>query len=219
MKKIYAELGFGNDTFLSTEVEQGDTEYRIPKFVLPKKIKDVYFRFWIFKKVFIFSIPEGIKIKSKNKNNLKILFGVGGTGLRKHKKVVIAGSASSRDKMNKWVEYWNGLDEYVVTVSPRPIAQEKLDSLYPKIHKNFFEKITEADVLFIANEDKNDISGYIGAETFAELAFGVAQNLLENKNIKIIIAKMPAKNVQCFDEIVLWKRLGWISEIESSENL
>lgn len=217
MKKIYTEIGFGNDIFLSTGVEQDDVEYRISKFVLPKKIEDVYFRFWIFKKVFIFSIPEGIKIKTENRNNLKILFGVGGTELRKEKKVVIAGSASVRNKINKWIEYWNGLDEYVVTVFPKPIPLDKLDSLYPKIYKDFFEKITEADILFIANEDKNDISGYIGAETFAELAFGVAQNLLDGKKIKIIIAKMPAKDVQCFDEITLWKRLGWISEIKTTK--
>ena len=78
MKKIYAEIGFGNDTFLSTEIQEGDREYRIPKFIKPRKISDYYLRFWIFKKVFIFSTKDGFKITAKNKNKLKILFGLGG---------------------------------------------------------------------------------------------------------------------------------------------
>lgn len=85
MKKIYAEIGFGNDTFLSTEIEKNDKEYRITKFILPQKIEEVYFRFWIFKKVFVFSVPKGVSVKTKNRNNFKILFGIGGIGLRKVK--------------------------------------------------------------------------------------------------------------------------------------
>jgi hypothetical protein len=79
MKKVYAEIGFGNDTFLNTEIEnEDDTEYRIPKFIKPPKINGFYFRFWIFKKVFIFSTNDGFKIKNKDRNKLKILFGVAG---------------------------------------------------------------------------------------------------------------------------------------------
>lgn len=78
MKKIYAEIGFGNDTFLSTEIEEGDREYRIPKFIKPRQIKSYYLRFWIFKRVFIFSTKDGFKITAKSKNKLKILFGLGG---------------------------------------------------------------------------------------------------------------------------------------------
>ena len=78
MKKIYAEIGFGNDTFLSTEIEEGNNEYRIPKFIKPGKIKSYYLRFWIFKRVFIFSTKDGFKVTTKDKNKLKILFGIGG---------------------------------------------------------------------------------------------------------------------------------------------
>ncbi len=147
----------------------------------------------------------------------EIGFGIGGTDIGKPKKVVIAGSASLQNEINKWKKYWNRLDMYLVTAFPELIPKENFDTLYPNVHKNFFKKITEADILFIANEDKNDISGYIGAETFAEMAFGVAQNLLNNRNIKIIIAKMPSKNVQCFDEVVLWKKLGWIHKINNTK--
>lgn len=78
MKKVFAEIGFGNDTFLSTEIEEENNEYRIPKFVKPEKINGYYFRFWIFKKVFIFSTNHGFKIITKDKNKLKILFGISG---------------------------------------------------------------------------------------------------------------------------------------------
>jgi hypothetical protein len=79
MEKIFAEIGFGNDTFLSTEIENGDREYRIPKFVKPKIIDSYYLRFWIFKTVIIISTNEGLKFKKRNRNDLKILFGISGT--------------------------------------------------------------------------------------------------------------------------------------------
>ncbi len=79
MKKVFAEVGFGNDTFFSTEIENGNKEYRIPEFVKPKFIKGYYFRFWIFKRVFILSTNLGFEITKKDRNKLKILFGISGT--------------------------------------------------------------------------------------------------------------------------------------------
>lgn len=76
MKKVYSEIGFGNQSFLSTEIEEGNKELRVSKFIFPKKIEGIYFRFWIFKKVFIISSKDGIVLQSKDKNKLKILFGV-----------------------------------------------------------------------------------------------------------------------------------------------
>ncbi|MCX6702161.1 MAG: DUF3977 family protein [Candidatus Zambryskibacteria bacterium] len=78
MEKVYAEIEFGNETFLSTEIENNDSEYRIPKFIKPKKINEYYFRFWVFKTIFIISTNSGLKMKKKDKNRLKILFGLGG---------------------------------------------------------------------------------------------------------------------------------------------
>ena len=37
MKKIYAEIGIGNKTFLSTEIETDNKEYRIDSFIKQKK--------------------------------------------------------------------------------------------------------------------------------------------------------------------------------------
>lgn len=80
MKKIFAEIGFGNDSFFSTEIEENGGEHRIPKFIKPTKIEEYYFRFWLFKKVLIISTKDGFKIVNKNKNKFKILFGIGGEG-------------------------------------------------------------------------------------------------------------------------------------------
>ncbi len=76
--KVYAEVGVGNDTFLSTEYEEGDREYRVPSFVKPPHVTEYYVRIWIRKTVYIFSTNEGFKKISKDKNRFKLLFGVGG---------------------------------------------------------------------------------------------------------------------------------------------
>jgi len=78
MKKIYAEIGFGNGSFLSTEIEEGNKEHRVSKFLIPKKMLGVYIRIWILKKVFIISSKDGIKLKDTEKNKLKLLLGAEG---------------------------------------------------------------------------------------------------------------------------------------------
>lgn len=80
-QKVFAEIGFGNKTFLSTEIEQGKKEYRINKFIIPKKVNGVYFRVIIFGTTFILSTYDDFKIKKQNKK-FKLLFGVEGIGLK-----------------------------------------------------------------------------------------------------------------------------------------
>lgn len=128
-------------------------------------------------------------------------------------KIVIAGSAKLQTEIQQWVSYWNNKPECEVINYPHELLKENFEQLYPAIHTKFFKDITEADVLFIANEEKNGVSGYIGAETFAELAFGLAQKLVNKKNLKLILAHMPAPEVQSYNEITLWLKLGWIDEI------
>lgn len=81
-EKIYSEIGFGNSSFLSTEIEKGKKEYRINEFIFPKNINGIYLRIWILKKVLILSSYEGIKIKKKTKNKFKFIFEVEGIGLK-----------------------------------------------------------------------------------------------------------------------------------------
>lgn len=125
------------------------------------------------------------------------------------KKIVIVGSAKLQDKINSWRILFTN-KKYEILDYPKPIDNERFLELYPNIHRKFFENITRADILFIMNEDKNGIEGYIGAESYAELAFGLAQNLIYNKKIDLVILKMPSHEVQCYDEIKLWIELGWI---------
>lgn len=128
-------------------------------------------------------------------------------------KVVIAGSASLENEIKKWVEYWNNQEDCSVLNFSKAIPMDQFEKLYPEVHKDFFKDINKADILFVANEKKKGINGYIGAETFAELSFGITKKLIENKDIKLILAHMPAKEVACYDEIMLWNKLGWIDQI------
>ena len=76
-------------------------------------------------------------------------------------KVVIAGSAKLQNEIQEWVAYWNKKDGCSVLNYPKIIPQDNFDNLYPDVHKTFFKNIAEADVLFIANDKKNEINGYI----------------------------------------------------------
>lgn len=124
-------------------------------------------------------------------------------------KVVIVGSAKLQNDINYWKQKFSD-NNYEVLDYPTEIKKEKFMELYPNVHKDFFENITKTDILFIMNEDKNGKIGYIGAESFAELTFGLAQKLVYGKNIELVVLKMPSKEVQCYEEIDLWLKLGWI---------
>ena len=125
------------------------------------------------------------------------------------KKVVVAGSAKLQNDINYWKQKFSD-NNYEILDYPKAIEKEKFIELYPNVHKEFFENITKTDMLFIMNEDKNGKIGYIGAESFAELTFGLAQKLIYGKNIELVILKMPSKEIQCYEEINLWLKLGWI---------
>lgn len=125
------------------------------------------------------------------------------------KKITISGSAKLQDKINNWRDYFKKL-EYEILDYPKPIDSKYFMELYPEIHRKYFENISNSDILFIMNEDKNGFEGYIGAETYAELAYAVIQNLNYGKNIDVVLLKMPSNKIQCYDEIKLWLELGWI---------
>jgi len=130
------------------------------------------------------------------------------------KKVVIAGSASLQNEIHQWIDYWNTQKGHKVIDFPKFIPQEGFHEIYPKIHHEFFKNLRKANLLFVANENKNGIVGYVGAETFAEAAFVVSENLIDRKKIKVLLRQMPSPKVQSFDEIRLWLKLGWIQIME-----
>lgn len=125
------------------------------------------------------------------------------------KKIVIAGSAKLQKEVNKWINIFES-NNYEILDYPRAIEETKFMELYPNIHIEFLENITKADILFIMNEDKNGEIGYIGYEAYAELLFGLSQKLIYNKNIELVILKMPSTDIGCYEEIDLWLKLGWI---------
>ena len=132
------------------------------------------------------------------------------------KKVVIAGSAKLQNEINHWKEIFIN-NHYKVLDYPKVVEKERFMELYPNVHRNFFDYITKTDMLFIMNEDKDGKIGYIGAETFAELAFGLAQKLVYNKKIELVIFILPSENIQCYEEIKLWLKLGWIKLYEEEK--
>jgi hypothetical protein len=134
------------------------------------------------------------------------------------KKVVIAGSTSLQEKVLYWKKFWEN-QGYCVTNYPAQINKENFSEEYPKVHTDFFRGITRAHILFVMNEDKNGIIGYLGAESFAEMCFGVVQNLIHNKNLEVILLQEPSESVQSYEEIVLWLKLGWIKLYEKNNIL
>ncbi len=125
------------------------------------------------------------------------------------KKVVIAGSAKLSKEASKWIETFRNKN-YEVLDYPRLIEKSKFMELYPNVHINFLKNIMLADMFFLMNEDKNGIVGYIGYEGYAELLVALTQKLVYNKDIELVILKMPSSEVGCFEEINLWLKLGWI---------
>ena len=115
--------------------------------------------------------------------------------------------------MNDWLDLFERKN-YEILDYPRLIEEQRFMELYPKVHTEFLEKIIKTDILFIMNEDKNGIVGYIGYEAYAELLFGLSQKLISNKKIELVILKMPSKELGCFEEINLWLELGWIKLLE-----
>lgn len=88
------------------------------------------------------------------------------------KKAVIAGSTKLQKEIKKWVDYFENLN-YEVLDYPKEIEKKVLIKIYPSRHIEFFKNITNTNILFVMNEDNNNIEGYIGAETFAELSFAL----------------------------------------------
>lgn len=127
-------------------------------------------------------------------------------------KLVIASSAKFQKEIEIWKKYF--IDKgYDVINYPKKINQENVEE-YEKAHTEFFKSLVQTDILFVLNEDKNGMEGYIGAETFAELSFAIIQNTINNDNKKIYLLKMPSKDVACYMEIKNFMNLGWIEVFE-----
>lgn len=131
------------------------------------------------------------------------------------KKLVIAGSAKFCDEMSEWKEYFENKGHEVINY-PKKIDQRNAQE-YKHVYIKFFESLNETDILFVVNENKNGIEGYIGAETFAELTYALIQKKVNGQNKKIYLLKMPSEEVACYTEIRNFVELGWIEIFDKEE--
>lgn len=132
------------------------------------------------------------------------------------KKVVISASSSLRDEINKWIKFFqdNGFD---VLDYPKSIKGENFLKDFPPVHKEFYKTLNNADIHFIANENKNDTEGYIGVAVFAEIAFTIGLKLAHNKNIRIILYQKPLPESLFYEDLNLWMENGWLEIFDESK--
>lgn len=126
----------------------------------------------------------------------------------KNKKIVIACSGKFQEEIKKWKKYFES-HGYEVINYPKKINQENTEE-YKDIYIKFFKSLDETDELFILNEEKNGIEGYIGSQVFAELTHVIVQKVIQNKDKKIWILNNPSKEVKCYVEIMNFIKLGWV---------
>lgn len=132
-----------------------------------------------------------------------------------NKNIVIIGSSKFLDKIEKLKDYLINKG-YNVIEYPKKINHLD-EKVYINRYKSFFSALDSADEIFVANFDKNEIKGYVGAESFAELSFIVANNVLKNENRKIYLLNKPSEEVSSYFELNSFIKLGiikiWDEEI------
>jgi len=70
--KIFAEIGYGNSSFCSTEIEKGKLEHRVRGFIIPNKITGIYIRVWIGKRVYALSSNRFFNTDKKDRAKFKL---------------------------------------------------------------------------------------------------------------------------------------------------
>lgn len=121
------------------------------------------------------------------------------------KKVVISGSTKLLTEVAYWKQMFEAKGYEVINY---PHVNEDTD--YQEQYKQFYADIERCDIYFLMNERKGNIEGYIGASVFGELTYAVMNNVVHNKEIKILMLDMPSIALFCHEEIVRWIDLGWI---------
>ena len=131
------------------------------------------------------------------------------------KKLVILGSAKFEKEIKKWVEYFKE-HNYDVINYPKKIDQSN-ELIYKDVYINFYNDLEEADCLFVLNEEKNGIKGYVGPQVYAEMSYIIVQNILQNRNKAIWILNEPSKEVSSYNELNNLIKLGWIKLFKTKD--
>lgn len=125
-------------------------------------------------------------------------------------KIVISGSGSLQGKLEYWKRHFEAHDYEVIAI-PKPWDNSnEHDKSLESLYVDFYNAIDECDTFFLMNEDKNGVTGYIGANGTAELIYATVRKLRGLKNIKIYIAKVPDAQVPISEEVESFLRLGWV---------
>ncbi len=126
----------------------------------------------------------------------------------KSKKVVICSSISFWDEIKLWKTKLEK-EGYEVIKYPEKISGNFLPN-YKSEFTDHYKKITETDILFVLNIEKNNIQGYIGPAVFAEIAFAIGLNVSLKKKIKIFCLNQIPNSLPHSGELKLWEELNWI---------
>ncbi len=147
------------------------------------------------------------------------------------KKLIISGSSKLYERAIYWRGYFEGRG-YEVIDWPAPVFENNPDTnedvtedgpvpgFYPGqpltsndrayaksllgTYKRFWRNLDRADVLFVMNENRHNITGYVGAGTYAELQHVITNNLNHHHQTEIYLLQMPDKSQGCFEEIGFW---------------
>lgn len=123
------------------------------------------------------------------------------------RKIVICGSSKFSEEALKLKQKLENM-QYNVINYPKKID---IENEYKLTYEKFYEDINITDDILVLNLDKNGITGYIGYETFAEMSYLIANNIVtKNTDRKVFIYKMPSKKCGCYDEINQFLKLGYI---------
>jgi hypothetical protein len=126
------------------------------------------------------------------------------------KKVVISGSAKLQQELIKWNKWWLNAGFDVLYCPDLIDSQADFSAAYKDTYERLYKSLLRSDLLFVMNEDKNGVEGYIGAQTFAEASYAVANNLIrDEKKIKVVILKKPSEEVASYSEVMTWLELNW----------
>jgi hypothetical protein len=126
------------------------------------------------------------------------------------KRVVISGSAKRQPELRRWKHWWREAGFEVIYCPELIDTTRGFLVAYQATYKDIYKNLLRADILFVMNEDKKDVTGYIGAQTFAEASYVVANNLVtDHKRVQVIVLKMPSETVPCYEEVATWIELCW----------
>ena len=126
------------------------------------------------------------------------------------KKLVITGSSKLPERCAYWRGYFEGRGYEVIDYPTSVPMDSDHASEITDIYTSFYQNLDRTNVLFLMNEDKDGIGGYIGPSSIAELTYTIIGNLNHGKKVEINLLQMPSEDQKCFEEVKFWLDQGWI---------